>query len=305
MVSDFIDSGLPSEDPAQVAHNLEQIIHSDNYRLAHQDLELLNRSSMRGVRMLLEISKPELFLEEAGITSTIIVFGGARIQEKTAAEASLKEAIKELDTNPDSEQWKRKVSRAREMVELSSFYNAAREFAFLASHFGQSGPISAPSCSTHVIVTGGGPGIMEAANRGAFDAGCRSIGLNIELPHEQNPNPYITSNLCFKFNYFALRKFHFVMRAVGAVLFPGGYGTLDELFELLTLRQVGTQHAMPIVLFGKDYWSRLIDFEFMADSGLIDDEDLKLIQFADTATEAWDLIREQTLFLPGRPSYEN
>ena len=294
MVSNFMDSGLPSEDPARVAHNLEQIIHSDNYRLAHQDLDLLNRSSMRGVRMLLEISKPELFLEEAGITSTIIVFGGARLKEKSAAEASLKEAIKELDANPDSSRWKRKVSRARKMVELSSFYDAAREFAFLASHFGQSGPISGPSCSSHVIVTGGGPGIMEAANRGAFDAGCRSIGLNIELPHEQNPNPYITPNLCFKFNYFALRKFHFVMRAVGAVLFPGGYGTLDELFELLTLRQVGTQHAMPIVLFGKDYWSRLVDFEFMADSGLINDEDLKLIQFADTATEAWDLIRGQT-----------
>ena len=294
MVSNFMDSGLPSEDPARVAHNLEQIIHSDTYRLAHQDFDLLNRSSMRGVRMLLEISKPELFLEEAGITSTIIVFGGARLQEKSAAEASLKEAIKELDANPDSSQWKRKVSRARKMVELSSFYDAAREFAFLASHFGQSGPISGPSCSSHVIVTGGGPGIMEAANRGAFDAGCRSIGLNIELPHEQNPNPYITPNLCFKFNYFALRKFHFVMRAVGAVFFPGGFGTLDELFELLTLRQVGTQHAMPIVLFGKDYWSRLVDFEFMADSGLIDDEDLKLIQFADTATEAWDLIQNQT-----------
>ena len=294
MVSNFMDSGLPSEDPARVAHNLEQIIHSDTYRLAHQDLDLLNRSSMRGVRMLLEISKPELFLEEAGITSTIIVFGGARLQEKSAAEASLKEASKELDANPVSAQCKRKVSRARKMVELSSFYDAAREFAFLASHFGQSGPISGPSCSSHVIVTGGGPGIMEAANRGAFDAGCRSIGLNIELPHEQNPNPYITPNLCFKFNYFALRKFHFVMRAVGAVLFPGGYGTLDELFELLTLRQVGTQHAMPIVLFGKDYWSRLVDFEFMADSGLIDDEDLKLIQFADTATEAWDLIQNQT-----------
>ena len=292
--SSFMDSGLPSNDPARVAHNLEQIIHSDTYRLAHQDLDLLNSSSMRGVRMLLEISKPELSFEEAGITSTIIVFGGARLQEKSAAEASLKEASKELDANPASAQCKRKVSRARKMVELSSFYDAAREFAFLASHFGQSGPISGPSCSTHVIVTGGGPGIMEAANRGAFDAGCRSIGLNIELPHEQNPNPYITPNLCFKFNYFALRKFHFVMRAVGAVLFPGGYGTLDELFELLTLRQVGTQHAMPIVLFGKDYWSRLIDFEFMADSGLIDDEDLKLIQFADTAAEAWDLIQNQT-----------
>ena len=289
-----MDSGLPSDDPARVAHNLEQIIHSDTYRLAHQDLDLLNSSSMRGVRMLLEISKPELYFEEAGITSTIIVFGGARLQEKSAAEASLKEASKELDANPTSAQWKRKVNRARKMLELSSFYDAAREFAFLASHFGQSGPISGPSCSSHVIVTGGGPGIMEAANRGAFDAGCRSIGLNIELPHEQNPNPYITPDLCFKFNYFALRKFHFVMRAVGAVLFPGGYGTLDELFELLTLRQVGTQHAMPIILFGKDYWSRLVDFEFMADSGLIDDDDLQLIQFADTATEAWDLIRNQT-----------
>ena len=247
---------------------------------------------MRGVRMLLEISKPELYFAEAGITSTIIVFGGARLQEKSAAEASLKEAIRELDADPDSTAWKRKVSRARKMLELSSFYDAAREFAFLASHFGQLGSNSGPCCSSHVIVTGGGPGIMEAANRGAFDAGCRSIGLNIELPHEQNPNPYITPDLCFKFNYFALRKFHFVMRAVGAVLFPGGYGTLDELFELLTLRQVGTQHAMPIVLFGKDYWSRLVDFEFMADSGLIDDEDLQLIQFADTAAEAWDLIRE-------------
>ena len=292
--SSFMDSDLPSDNPGRVAGNLEQIIHSDTYRLAHQDLDLLNSSSMRGVRMLLEISKPEISLEEAGITSTIIVFGGARLEEKSAAEAKLKEAIKELDSNPASTQWKRKVSQARKIVELSSYYDAAREFAFLASHFGQTGSTSGPSCSSHVIVTGGGPGIMEAANRGAFDAGCRSIGLNIELPHEQHPNPYITPNLCFNFNYFALRKFHFVMRAVGAVLFPGGYGTLDELFELLTLRQVGTQHAMPIILFGKDYWSRLIDFEFMADSGLIDDDDLNLIQFADTAFEAWDLIRGQT-----------
>ena len=292
-----MDSDLPSDNPDRVAGNLEQIIHSDTYRLAHQDLDLLNSSSMRGVRMLLEISKPELSLAEAGITSTIIVFGGARLQEKSAAEASLEEAIRELNANPESAQWKRKVSQKRKIVELSSYYDAAREFAFLASRFGQSESTTGPSCSSHVIVTGGGPGIMEAANRGAFDAGCRSIGLNIELPHEQHPNPYITPNLCFKFNYFALRKFHFVMRAVGAVLFPGGYGTLDELFELLTLRQVGTQHSMPIILFGKEYWSRLIDFEFMADSGLIDDKDLGLIQFADTAAEAWDLIQDQTLIL--------
>ncbi len=157
-------------------------------------------------------------------------------------------------------------------------------------------PFQSPSscCSTHVIVTGGGPGIMEAANRGAFDAGCRSIGFNIDLPHEQYPNPYITPELCFKFNYFSLRKFQFVMRSVGAVLFPGGFGTLDELFEVLTLRQVGAKSAMPIILFGTDYWSRLIDFDFLSDLGLIDDEDRQLIQFADTATEAWNLIREQS-----------
>ena len=298
MKSDAIDSTWPSDDPTRVADNLQQIIHSDTYRLAHQDLALLNTSSMRGVRMLLEISKPELHFEEIGISSTIIVFGGARLKERSAAEAHLEKAIRELDTDPKSKQLQRKVNRAKNLLELSPFYDAAREFAFLASRFGQSDTSTRPCCSSHVIVTGGGPGIMEAANRGAFDAGCRSIGLNIELPHEQNPNPYITPELCFKFNYFALRKFHFVMRAVGAVLFPGGYGTLDELFEVLTLRQVGTQHAMPIILFGKDYWTRLIDFEFMADSGLIDDQDLDLIQFADTATEAWDLLRDH----PPQPS---
>ena len=298
MKSDAIDSTWPSDDPTRVADNLQQIIHSDTYRLAHQDLALLNTSSMRGVRMLLEISKPELHFEEIGISSTIIVFGGARLKERSVAEAHLEKAIRELDTDPNAKQLQRKVSRAKNLLELSPFYDAAREFAFLASRFGQSDTSTGPCCSSHVIVTGGGPGIMEAANRGAFDAGCRSIGLNIELPHEQNPNPYITPELCFKFNYFALRKFHFVMRAVGAVLFPGGYGTLDELFEVLTLRQVGTQHAMPIILFGKDYWTRLIDFEFMADSGLIDDQDLDLIQFADTATEAWDLLRDH----PPQPS---
>ena len=133
---------------------------------------------------------------------------------------------------------------------------------------------------------------MEAANRGAFDAGCKSVGFNVSLPHEQHPNPFITPELCFQFNYFALRKFHFVMRSIGAVLFPGGFGTLDELFEILTLRQVGTKKAMPIILFGKQYWSRIIDFNYLADSGLIADDDLALIQFADTALEAWEMIRE-------------
>ena len=135
---------------------------------------------------------------------------------------------------------------------------------------------------------------MEAANRGAFEAGCRSIGLNISLPFEQHPNPYITPELCFKFNYFSLRKFHFVMRSIGAILFPGGFGTLDELFELLTLRQVGTKGSMPIVLFGKDYWQRLVDFEYLAEMGLISDDDLELIHFSDSAEEAWNYMQRCT-----------
>ena len=288
------DSRFLSDDQRLIAQNLDQIIASDTYKLAHHDLELLNSPSMRGVRMLLEISKPELRLEEAGITSTVIVFGGARVKKRSAAELCLAESIDALKADPNSKSLQRRVEQARRLIEFSSFYDSAREFAFLASRYGQTKDSSTPCCSTHVIVTGGGPGIMEAANRGAFDAGCRSIGFNIDLPHEQHPNPYITPDLCFKFNYFSLRKFHFVMRSVGAILFPGGFGTLDELFEVLTLRQVGAKKAMPIILFGTDYWSRLIDFDFMADSGLIDDEDRQLIQFADTATEAWNLIREQS-----------
>ena len=293
MSSASSDSSFLSDDQDLIAQNLDQIIHSDAYKLAHHDLDLLNRSSMRGVRMLLEISKPELRLEEAGITSTIIVFGGARVQERSTAEACLAESVDALNAEPSSPLLQRKVDQARRLVELSGFYDSAREFAFLASRYGQQDDSSSPCCSTHVIVTGGGPGIMEAANRGAFDAGCRSIGFNIDLPHEQHPNPYITPDLCFKFNYFSLRKFHFVMRSVGAVLFPGGFGTLDELFEVLTLRQVGAKKTMPIILFGTDYWSRLIDFDFMADSGLIDDKDRQLFQFADTADQAWSIIRDQ------------
>ena len=288
------DSGFPEEDQHLIAQNLDRILRSDTYRLAHHDPELLNSSSMRGVRMLLEISKPELRLEEAGITSTIIVFGGSRVRERSEAESCLAASLDALNSDPDSTLLQRKVQQARKIVELSPFYDSAREFAFLASRYGQPQASSTPCCSSHVIVTGGGPGIMEAANRGAFDAGCRSIGFNIDLPHEQYPNPFITPDLCFKFNYFALRKFHFVMRSVGAVLFPGGFGTLDELFEVLTLRQVGAKSEMPIILFGTDYWAQLIDFDFIAESGLIDDEDRQLIQFADTAIEAWSLIREQS-----------
>ena len=228
--------------------NLDAILTSPTYRIAHEDPDLLNSNAMRGVRMLLEITKPDLHLETAGIESTIIVFGGARIVDQDTAAAKLEQAEKRLSETPGSPVFKRQVVHAKQLVKLSRFYDAAREFASLASQHGQANKGESHGCSSHVIVTGGGPGIMEAANRGAFEAGCRSIGLNITLPFEQHPNPYITPDLCFKFNYFSLRKFHFVMRSIGAILFPGGFGTLDELFELLTLRQVGTKGSMPIVL---------------------------------------------------------
>ena len=274
--------------------NLAAILESTTYKIAHEDSDLLNSNAMRGVRMLLEITKPDLYLEAAGIESTIIVFGGARIVDQETAGQRLKEAEQNLQDNPDSSTMKRKFIHAQHLVELSHFYDAAREFAYLASRHGQANKEKSHRCASHVIVTGGGPGIMEAANRGAFEAGCRSIGLNITLPFEQHPNPYITPDLCFKFNYFSLRKFHFVMRSVGAILFPGGFGTLDELFELLTLRQVGTKGSMPIVLFGTEFWTKLVDFDYLAEMGLISNEDLALIRFSDTADEAWDYIRSST-----------
>ena len=267
---------------------------SPTYQIAHEDQQLLNSDEMRGVRMLLEISKPEQHLELAGITSTIIVFGGARIVDPDNAKKQLAEAQQVLKQNPESISLKQRVRSCEGLLGLSRFYNAAKDFAYLASKYGQSTVDKHARCSSHVIVTGGGPGIMEAANRGAFEAGCRSIGFNISLPFEQHPNSYVTPELCFQFNYFSIRKFHFVMRSVGAVLFPGGYGTLDELFELLTLRQVGTKSPMPIVLFGREFWERVIDFDFLAESGLISQDDLKLFYFADSAEEAWGYIQAGT-----------
>jgi uncharacterized protein (TIGR00730 family) len=267
---------------------------SPTYQIAHEDQRLLNSDEMRGVRMLLEISKPEQHLELAGITSTIIVFGGARIVDPDNAKKQLAEAQQLLKQNPKSISLSQRVRSCEGLLGLSRFYNMARDFAYLASKYGQSNVDKDARCSSHVIVTGGGPGIMEAANRGAFEAGCRSIGLNISLPFEQYPNSYITPELCFQFNYFSIRKFHFVMRSVGAVLFPGGYGTLDELFELLTLRQVGTKSPMPIVLFGREFWQRLINFDFLVESGLISQADLELFHFADSAEEAWSYIQAGT-----------
>ena len=270
--------------------NLNLIINSDTYKLAYEDIGLLNRNEMRGVRMLIEITKPDLILEENKILSTIIIFGGASITEESKTKEKIDDIKKLIKKNPSSVLLKRNLNRLENLLSMSHYYQSAREFSKLASINNQS-----KSCNSHVIVTGGGPGIMEAANRGAFEANCKSIGLNISLPNEQIPNAFITPGLCFKFNYFALRKIHFVMRSIGAVFFPGGFGTLDELFELLTLRQTGMKNKIPIILFGREYWDKIINFEYLADLGLISDEHLNLFEYADTASEAWEIIKSSNI----------
>ena len=276
-----------SNEAQVVASNLEAILKSNSYKLAHEDLELLNTDEMRGVRMLLEITKPEQAIENENIISTVIIFGGVHISEEITSKRRLDETSKLLEKDPKSILLIQKVKRYKNLYSMSHYYSAARELSKLISIETK---LERPHA--HVIVTGGGPGIMEAANRGAFDAGCKSIGLNISLPNEQHPNSFITPGLCFKFNYFAMRKFHFVMRSEAAVFFPGGFGTLDELFELLTLRQTGMKKNIPIILFGRDYWNKVINFEYLCDMGLIEEKHLSIFKYADSAEEAWALIKK-------------
>ncbi|NBW96098.1 MAG: LOG family protein [Planctomycetia bacterium] len=282
-----LPDALLGDDVALAASNMEAILESPSNLLAMDDRALLDKVEMRGVRMLLELNKPELALQAHAITSTVIVFGGTQIVERPAAERRLEEARRALAKAPDDRKLAREVGRSERLLERSRYYDAAREFARLVSIDNQ--------CEDHrdfVIVTGGGPGIMEAANRGAFDVGCQSIGLNIKLPAEQQPNPFITPELCFQFKYFALRKFHFILRAAAVVLFPGGFGTLDEMFETLTLRQTHRMQPVPIILFGREYWSKVIDFQQMADDGVIADDNLSLFSWAETAEDAWRQIVE-------------
>lgn len=282
-----IPDTLLGDDIALVAENMEAILGSPSNLLAIDDRALLNKVELRGVRMLLELDKPELAFQAHAITSTVIVFGGTQIVERGAAERRLSEARRALAAAPDDKQRKREVARSERLLERSRYYDEAREFARLVSIDNQ--------CADHrdfVVVTGGGPGIMEAANRGAFDVGCQSIGLNIKLPAEQQPNPFITPDLCFQFKYFALRKFHFILRAAAVVLFPGGFGTLDEMFETLTLRQTHRMQPVPIILYGREYWSKIIDFQQMADDGVIADHHLDLFTWAETPEDAWRQIVE-------------
>ena len=264
---------------------IESIVKSPSYQLAELDTAFLQRGELRPVRMQLELLKPEMTLAENGVQSTIVVFGSTQIVEREEALRRLEKAEVALAAAPDDAPLKRDAARLQRLLEKSKYYDAAREFARLASQDCQRND----RCD-FVVMTGGGPGIMEAANRGAHDVRAKSIGLNITLPEEQFPNAYITPELCFQFHYFALRKMHFVLRAKALVIFPGGFGTLDELFEVLTLRQTKRMQAIPIILFGREYWNRVFDFQFLADEGVIADQHLQLIQYAETSQEAWDII---------------
>jgi uncharacterized protein (TIGR00730 family) len=243
------------------------------YRLAFTDVEFLLQDELRPVRMQLELLKPEMVQKRLGIESTIVLFGSARIPAPDAAAAQLAQAQASGEASA--------LRRARMQVEMSRYYDAAREFAEIVTTRSRS-----HDTPIHVV-TGGGPGIMEAGNRGAFEAGGKSIGLNIVLPHEQAPNDYITPELCFQFHYFGLRKMHFLMRSIALVCFPGGFGTLDELFETMTLIQTGKCRRRPILLFGREFWSRLIDFDLLIDTGMISPGDVELFHYVESAEEAW------------------
>lgn len=266
---------------------IESLMSSTAYMRAYEDLSFLNREDLRPVRLQLELLKPELILQEQGITSTVVVFGSTRTGEKEDMAANVKDLEKKLETDPGNERLRLDLATAKRLLAKSRYYDEAREFARIVSSTCQIDK----KCD-YVIVTGGGPGIMEAANRGAHDVDGKNIGLNITLPLEQYPNPYITPELCFQFHYFALRKMHFLMRAKAMVAFPGGYGTMDELFEALTLVQTGKVESLPVILFGKEFWTQAVNFEFLRDEGVIAPRDLHLFKYAETAAEAWGIIED-------------
>ena len=252
---------------------------ADAYRLAFADPEFLLRRETRGLRFQLEMLKPDLDQQELGIENTIVVFGSARFPTPEDAEQTLAQAQAGGDALA--------LALAQRQVRNARYYEQARLFGRLVAGYSAQLPLA----QRLFICTGGGPGIMEAANRGAHDMGAPTVGLNIALPHEQQPNPYISPSLSFKFHYFALRKMHFMMRAKALVAFPGGFGTLDELFEIITLVQTGKSEPVPIILFGSDYWKRLVNFDMLVEEGVIAPDDLKLFQYVDEPQVAWDAIR--------------
>lgn len=284
-------------DPDQYSDLHEAILNAPAYRLAHEDVDFLVQDDLRPLRMQLELLKPEHGLREQGIGSTVVVFGSARVVSREEAQARLDECNAQVRNGHTEPELQQERAAARRHLAHAHYYEEARRFSELISSRFQR-----EQRRDFVVVTGGGPGIMEAANRGAFEAGARSIGLNITLPHEQAPNPFITPELAFRFQYFALRKMHFLLRARALVAFPGGYGTLDELFEVLTLVQTQKMPRLPIVLVGTEFWSRVIDFDYLVEEEFIAAQDADLVARVDTAEQIIDVIHN---FYGGRPPTHN
>ena len=269
----------PAQQEAEAANTATGTPQTEHpaYRLAFQDMDFLLQEDLRPIRFQLELLKPQLLLDEANIASTFVIYGSARIPEPAKAEAVLALA--------ETEQQKR---IAESLVAKSKYYDVARELGRLASNF----PVDTAGKRHFVVTSGGGPSIMEAANRGARDVGAETIGLNIVLPHEQAPNPYVTPGLSMQFHYFALRKMHFLLHARAVAVFPGGFGTFDESFELLTLIQTGKVDPIPVLFYGKEFWNRVVNFEALCDEGVISPRDLNLFRFCETAEEGWEIVQD-------------
>jgi len=268
---------------------------SPAYRLGYADIDFMMRDELRPARLQLEYLKPEIVQRDRGITSTVVFFGSARVPSADEAAEQIAEAEQAAAADPKDEEAARRLKTARALADKSGYYEEARRLAQLISApYGdpEQNLYCGPLTCRHkvVVVTGGGPGIMEAANRGADDVGADTVGLNIVLPFEQSPNRYITPHLCFNFHYFALRKMHFMMRAKALVVFPGGFGTLDELFEVLCLIQTHKIKPIPVLLFGQEYWRRIVNFQAMVDEGVIAPHDLEIITFVESAEEAWQTL---------------
>ncbi len=258
-------------------------MNSSSYRPAIEDVDFLDGDDARGVRLQLDYLKPDRLLKAHGVEHGIVVFGSTRIVEPAAAKLKIELLRDALRLYPEDTELQRRLVVAERILAKSHYYEVAREFTRLVGNAG-----NGPKDSRLVVVTGGGPGVMEAANRGAHDAGAKTVGFNITLPHEQYPNPYVSPELCFQFHYFALRKMHFLLRARALVAFPGGFGTFDELFETLTLIQTRKIKPLPVVLVGESYWRKAFDIDYLVDEGVIDIEDRDLFWYAETADDIWD-----------------
>jgi uncharacterized protein (TIGR00730 family) len=275
----------PAVDDPRAPERVRELLASPTYRQADQDLEFLDSDDTRGVRLQIDYLKAELELRRRGVEHTIVVFGSTRIREPAAAERRVRELQELLRASPGDNELERLLAIAERLHAKSHYYDVARELGRLVGACSSDGF----DCRL-LLMTGGGPGIMEAANRGAHDVAAPSVGLNISLPREQFPNPYISTELWFRFHYFAMRKLHFLLRARALVACPGGYGTLDEVFETLTLVQTRTIPPVPVILVGEEYWRRAVDFDFLVDEGVIEREDRELFSFAETADEVWRSI---------------